>query len=261
MFYASKLLSFATQPLAWVVVLLIFAMLCMPRQPRLGQWLGWSALVLIALLGWQPIPDALLRKLEDQHRVPGWATNPGAPDWQRISGVVVLGGALEPAWVRAGNGQVALNSAAERMTTPVALMRQHAHLQLLFTGGEGALHTVGEPESVQAQAFFTSLGVPSERIQFEAASRTTYENAIYTAQLPGVDKTRPWLLVTSAWHMPRALATFKAAGWNVAAYPVDYRAGAQTPWFEYSLANSALIWQRALHEWAGLWAYRLAGRA
>jgi uncharacterized SAM-binding protein YcdF (DUF218 family) len=261
MFYASKLLSFTTQPLAWAVLLLVCALMLVPRKPKLGLWLGWVSLGLMVLAGWQPLPDALLRRLEAQHPVPAWAASATAPDWQRYAGVLVLGGALEPAWVRAGNGQVALNGAAERMTVPVALLLQHPHLQLLFTGGEGALHTTGEAEAVQAKAFFTSLGVPAQRMQFEGTSRTTYENAINTALLPGVDIKRPWLLVTSAWHMPRALATFNAAGWKVSAYAVDYRAGAQTPWFEYSLAQSALRWQVALHEWCGLWAYRLSGRA
>ena len=138
---------------------------------------------------------------------------------------------------------------------------KHPHLRLLFTGGEGDLLASGEPEAVQARAFFESLGVPAQRMQFEFRSRTTYENAVLTAALPGVDKTRPWLLVTSAWHMPRALATFRAAGWNVTPYPVDYRTGTRTPWTEYSLVDSLRRWQIALHEWAGLLAYRIAGRA
>ena len=233
----------------------------MPRKRALGLRLGWASLALLAVLGWQPLPDALLRSLEMQRPPPTWATTTTSAEWQRYAGVVVLGGALEPAWVRAGNGQVALNDAAERMTVPVALLRQHPHLRLLFTGGEGALHTTGEPEAVQARAFFESLGVPAQRMQFESRSRTTYENAVFTAALPGVDKTRPWLLLTSAWHMPRALATFRAAGWNVTPYPVDYRTGTRTPWTEYSLVDSLARWQIALHEWVGLLAYRVAGRA
>jgi len=261
MFIASKLLSFATQPLAWVAVLLAVALLCVARKRTLGLRLGWASLGLLLLLGWQPLPDVLLRRLEAQHPPPAWAATSTAAEWQRTAGVVVLGGALEPAWVRAGNGQVALNGAVERMTVPVALLLQHPNLRLLFTGGEGALNTSGEPEAVQARAFFESLGVPAQRLQFETGSRTTYENAVLTAALPGVDKSRPWLLVTSAWHMPRALATFRAAGWNVTPYPADYRTGTRTPWTEYSLAVSLERWQLALHEWVGLLAYRAAGRA
>jgi len=261
MFIASKLLSFATQPLAWVALLFALALLFIPRKRTLGLRLGWASLGLLLVLGWQPLPDVLLRSLEAQHPPPAWAGASISVEWQRYAGVVVLGGALEQAWVRAGNGQVALNGAAERMTVPVALLRQHPNLRLLFTGGEGDLLASGEPEAVQARAFFESLGVPAQHMQFESRSRTTYENAVFTAALPGVDKTRPWLLVTSAWHMPRALATFRAAGWNVTPYPVDYRTGTRTPWTEYSLVDSLRRWRIALHEWVGLLAYRLAGRA
>ncbi|MGH8822843.1 MAG: YdcF family protein [Rhodoferax sp.] len=261
MFLASKLLSFAIQPLAWVALLFAVALLCIARRRALGLRLGWAALALLLLLGWWPLPDALLRALEVQYPPPVWTASPASPEWRGYAGLVVLGGALEPSWVRAGNGQVALNGAAERMTVSVVLMRQHPQLRLLFTGGEGDLHTTGEPEAVQAREFFESMGVPAQRMLFESASRTTYENAVLSAALPGVDKTRPWLLVTSAWHMPRALAAFRALGWNVTPYPADYRTGTRTPWWEYSLAKSPWRWQLALHEWVGLLAYRLAGRS
>src|SRR3546814_14992278 len=60
-------------------------------------------------------------------------------------------------------------------------------------------------------------------VRFEAQSRNTAENARLTAALVGQGDGRPWLLVTSAWHMPRAVASFRAAGLEVLAYPVDFR--------------------------------------
>lgn len=97
-------------------------------------------------------------------------------------------------------------------------------------------------------------------MQYEAASRNTYENAVLTAQLPGVDPTQRWLLITSATHMPRSMATFAKAGWNVTAYPVDFHTGDTSDWMDFSLAGGALNWQRALHEVVGLVAYKLTGR-
>jgi uncharacterized SAM-binding protein YcdF (DUF218 family) len=79
--------------------------------------------------------------------------------------------------------------------------------------------------------------------------------------LPGVSAAQPWLLLTSAFHMPRSVALFRKAGWNVTPYPVDFRAGTQTPWTQYSLERGARKWHLALHEIVGLLAYRLAGRA
>lgn len=256
MFIASKLLSFATQPLAWVVLLLLGALLCPPRRRRWALGLGWAALAVLLLQGWEPLPDALLRQLESQHAGPNAHSN-----LQQYAGVVVLGGALEPAYVWQGQPQPALNDAAERMTAAVTLLRQYPHLRLLFTGGEGEWLTQGLSEAARAKIFFDSMGVAAPQVLYESASRTTYENAAFSARLPGVNPAQPWLLLTSAWHMPRAIATFGQAGWNVTPYPVDFRAGRQTPWTQYSLALGARKWQLALHEWVGWLAYRLAGRA
>ena len=136
------------------------------------------------MLGWQPLPDALLRALEAQHPPPDWTATTTAADWQRYAGMwcsacagVGLGGR--------GQWPGGAQRWAERMTVPVALLRQHPHLRLLFTGGEGVLLTSGEPEAVQARAFFESLGVPAQRMQFGYRLRTTYENAIFTAVCGG----------------------------------------------------------------------------
>ena len=254
MFLASKLLSFVTQPLVWVAALILGALLLQAQRSR--QRLGWAALSLLLLLGWEPLPDAILRQLQAQHAGP--AAN---ADLKAFVGVVVLGGALEPAYVWQGHDQVALNEAAERMTVPLALLRRNPHMRLLFSGGEGELLAQGLSEAARAKLFFDSMGVPQQQIIYESTSRTSYENARFSAALPGIDPTQPWLLLTSAWHMPRALATFAKAGWNVTPYPVDFRTGSSTPWTQYSLARGAAKWQLGLHELAGLLAYRLAGRA
>jgi uncharacterized SAM-binding protein YcdF (DUF218 family) len=258
MFYASKLLSFATQPLAWVVLLLTLGLLCLPRRRRLGTGLCWAALITLGVTGWQTLPDALLRRLEAQYPTPQMAA-PGA-SLERYAGIIVLGGALEPSYLWEDHGQVALNDAAERMTVPVALLQRNPHLRLLFTGGEGALLGEGLTEAGRAKLFFDSLGVPAQQVLYESASRTTHENALLSAQLPGVDPAQPWLLLTSAWHMPRAMATFQKAGWNVTAYAVDYSTGIQTRWTDYSLYKGAKKWQMALHEMLGWWAYQVTGR-
>ena len=239
-----------------MALLLLLALLCLLQRRRCGVGLGWAALTVLLLQGWEPLPDALLRRLEAQH--PASAPQTSLPAY---TGVVVLGGALEPAYVWHGHGQAALNDAAERMTAPIALLQHNPQLRLLFTGGEGELWAQGLTESQRAKIFFDAMGVAAPRVLYESASRTTYENAAFSARLPGVDPAQPWLLLTSAWHMPRALATFRKAGWNVTPYPVDYRAGTQTPWTQYSLAVGARKWQLALHELLGLLAYRLAGRA
>jgi uncharacterized SAM-binding protein YcdF (DUF218 family) len=256
MFIASKLLSFITQPLAWVVVLLLASLLMQRRNNLWRLRLGWGALLVLLLQGWEPLPDAVLRQLEAQYAGLGAQDN-----LKKYVGVVVLGGALESTYVWQGHNQVALNEAAERMTVPVALLQQQPHLRLLFTGGEGELFVQGLAEADRAKIFFDSMGVHASKVLYESTSHTTYENAVFSAALAGVHPDQPWLLLTSASHMPRSMTTFVKAGWNVTPYPVDFRAGQQTPWTQYSLTAGAKKWHLALHEWAGLLAYRLAGRA
>jgi len=256
MFIAAKLLAFLTQPLAWVALLMLGAMLCLRRHPKASQGLGWSAVAMLLLIGWEPMPDALLRRLETQY-----PALPLSANLKSYAGVVVLGGALEPAYVWTQPGQSALNGAAERMTGVLPLLRREPGLRVLFTGGEGELFGDGLPEAARAAQFFSSQGILVQQVMYESTSRTTFENALFSKNVPGIDPTQPWLLLTSAWHMPRAMATFSKTGWNVTAYPVDFRAGQQTPWMQYSMDKGARKWKLALHEWLGLLAYRMSGKA
>lgn len=249
----SKLLSFLTQPLSWVALLLLAGLLSLSRWPRQGRRLCTLALVVLLLQGWMGPPTALLHHLESRY-----PARHDLPDAQRYAGVVVLGGALESPELWEAHGQPALNSAAERMTAVLPLLQRHQNLMLLFTGGHGQLLGRGLTEAQRAEWFYRSMNVPAQRLILESASRNTYENAVLSAALPGVDKTRPWLLVTSAWHMPRAMATFEKAGWNVTAYPVDFITGRQAEWTDYALSNG--VWDTALHEYLGLLAYRLSGK-
>ena len=256
MFIASKLLSFATQPLAWVFLFLLAGLWGLSIHRKWGVRMVWAAFGLLLVQGWEPLPDLFIRQLENQYSGP-----PAESSVRQYAGVVVLGGALEPANIWVDHKQVALNDAAERMTASVTLLQQNPHLRLLFTGGEGELFVQGLTEAERARIFYDSMGIAPQRLLYESASHTTYENAIFSATLPGVNPARPWLLLTSASHMPRAMSTFVKAGWNVTAYPVDFRTGARTAWSRYSLADGARKWQMVLHEWVGLLAYRFAGRA
>ncbi|PQA76174.1 YdcF family protein [Rhodoferax sp. TS-BS-61-7] len=255
MFIASKILALITQPLLWVFVLLLLSLLVLRRWPRAGRRLVGTALAVLVLMAWKPLPEAIIRQLES--RYPEMAPN---AKLEGYVGVVVLGGATESGRTQMAHVQPMLNDAAERMTGTVAVLRANPQLRVLFTGGEGALMGVGQSEAERAKMFFDSLGLSGPQVQYESASRNTYENAVLTAKLQGVDPTQRWLLVTSAWHMPRSMATFAKAGWNVTAYPVDFRTGDSSDWLDFSMAGGAVEWQLALHELVGLLAYKLTGR-
>lgn len=253
MFVLSRVLSGALQPLVWVAVLLLLALYWVPRRPHAARRALVGGLAILFFIGWLPLPDALLRRLEDGFVPPQGTLEP-------FVGLVVLGGAIAPADQWRHGFRAALNDAGERVTASAALMREYPHLRMVYAGREDTLMSSAGDASSAPRALLTWLGVGRARILYEPASRNTYENAIFSAQLVGSDKARPWLLVTSAWHMPRAMAVFRAAGWNVVPYPVDYLTGSRTPWHDYSLAKGALRWQTLLHEYLGQFAYWVSGR-
>jgi uncharacterized SAM-binding protein YcdF (DUF218 family) len=145
------------------------------------------------------------------------------------------------------------------MTTVLPLLRQAPDLVVVFTGGNGEYFGNGPSEAERVRRFFLQLGLDPQRVRLEDQSRNTYENAVFTARLSGIDPRKSWILITSASHMPRALAVFRKQGWNVTPYSVDFRAGLATPWSTYSLGISDK-WFIALHEYIGTLSYRLTGR-
>ena len=254
MFIASKVLAFAEEPLFWAIALLACGLLLSRLRRRLGMGLAWAALAVLVGSGWTTIPDYLLRNLES--RYPRVAAN--AP-LDKYIGIVLLGGALAHSRLWEAHQQVALNDQAERMTAAVTLMRKHPHLKLLFTGGIATIPPRGLTEAQRARQFFDELGVDPARVLYEDQSRNTAENATLSAKVPGVDPRQRWLLLTSANHMPRSMGVFLKAGWNVTAYPVDYRTTVQPSWLDYSLHDGARRWELVLHELFGYSVYRWNG--
>lgn len=246
----------ATQPLVWIVLLLaVGTLLLWRRRLEAGRRLVLVAMLGLLLLGWLPLPDRLMHRLETWHA-------PAGPDVSAYAGVVVLGGAFEGTGLQLGREQPQLNAQAERMTEAVGLALAYPAMPVVFTGGCANAGDGCLPEAELARRFFTRMGLPPERVRYESASRTTYENAVFTGQLPGLDKTQRWLLLTSAWHMPRAMAAFQAQGWNVTPWPADFRSrAAQEDWTAFSLGRGAQQWELLLHECVGLLVYAVSGRA
>ena len=251
MFVLSQLMSAITQPVFWLALWWGVALLLISRWRRAALGMLWLGLTVLGLLGFEALPHALLRPLENRYPVPS------AVVVEQHVGLVVLGGATQHPRSYQAHAQVPLGEAAERMSVPVGLLRQHPKLALVFSGGEGRLLVTGVTEAELARVFYQEQGVDLARVTLEAGSRNTRENARQVAALLGARCQAPWLLVTSAWHMPRAVAEFESVGCRVTPYPVDFRTGVSTAWSDYALARSLVQWQTALHEWLGLAVYAL----
>ncbi|AMJ63097.1 YdcF family protein [Bosea sp. PAMC 26642] len=251
-FTLSKIVWFVLSPINLVVLLAAFAgLLAFTRFARAARWLGALALTGLVLLSFSPLPRMLVRPLEDRFPQQNAAKGP-------VAGVIVLGGAIGVA-----RGDVVLNYAAARMTKAVELARLHPQAKIVFAGGGASLLSpIVHTEADGARMLFESLGLPPERLVFEDKSRNTRENASFTRSLVDPKPGERWLLLTSAWHMPRAIGVFRKAGFDVEAFPVDYISGGEQADFirPYARAPRGLgIADDALKEWAGLLAYWLVG--
>ena len=113
MFVVSKLLSAITQPLFWLALWWLLALLLLGRKPRAAKRMLWTGLLGLGLLGFQAPPDALLRALESRY-----PAQPTSALLQQHAGLLVLGGALEHPASWQAHGQVPLGQSAERMMVP-----------------------------------------------------------------------------------------------------------------------------------------------
>jgi uncharacterized SAM-binding protein YcdF (DUF218 family) len=205
-----------------------------------------------------PVGEWLTSPLENRFSRPSALTSD-------IQGLLVLAGG-EDMRVSASRGVAALGPAAERIVEAALLARAYPELPILYSGGRrrraGERTRNADPEntSLTARMIFNGLGVDSSRITYETESRTTAESALLAQG--SVSNKNGWLLVTSAWHMPRAIGVFRAEGWGVVAFPVDYETRLTTQnWGRLNFKIAAQKISIAIHEWGGLVWYRLSGRS
>jgi uncharacterized SAM-binding protein YcdF (DUF218 family) len=253
-FIVSKTLGFFASPSNLLVCLgLAGLLLGLTRWRGIGRGLTAASLVLLGVAGLSPLGNWLIAPLED--RFPAWDAGRGAPD-----GIVVLGGAISPELSLARGGPY-LNESAERITAVAALARTYPQARILYSGGTGRFILGKGAEAEIAASLFESIGLPRERLILEGRSRNTVENAKFSRTLAAPKPSERWLLVTSAYHMPRAMGLFRAAQFPVEAYPVDWRTAAGDGLFPFEAVSVGLRrTDTAVREWVGLVVYRLTGR-
>lgn len=253
----AKLLAFMAQPSSVAVgaVVVGVALLVLGRAPRLSRFLAVGGVLLILAGGLTPLGNLLILPLEER-----FATVPAPQPGSRVDGIILLGG-FEDAHVSAGRGGLGLNEAAERVTEGLRLALRHPEAKVVFTGGAGGLFSTAEA-SGPVGAFLAEAGIDPARLVLENRSRNTYENAVLTRDLVKPAPGARWLLVTSAYHMPRAMGLFRKVGFDVIAYPVDYRTrGREDRARGFSRIPQGLMrLDVAVNEWMGLLAYWLLGR-
>jgi len=254
-FILSKTLGALLLPTNFLIgVGVVGAVLMVTRFAALGRKLVMASVLLLVVCGLSPLGTMLLYPLEQ--RFPPWDAARGAPD-----GIIVLGASIE-ADLSAAHGTPVVRSAPDRIIAAAALAHRYPNARIVFSGGSANLLSNDAREADFAGAVFESLGIDKSRLIMERRSRNTLENAEFSKALVAPKEGERWLLVTSAFHMPRSFGLFRKAGFAVEPYPVDWRVGGRGDLLSFTnIATDGLgRTDLAVREWMGLIAYRATGK-
>lgn len=253
-FYAAKLAWLLVSPGNLLVLLLCLSLLLQYRKAfRAALILQTFLCILVLPVAFLPVGEWLLFPLENR-----FPSNPQLPE--QVTGIIVLSGG-EKAIVSEAWNQVELNEGAERNLAFLHLARRYPCARLIFTGGSGSLTMQQHKEADVARRLFREQGLDEGRVVFERNSRNTYENGLFSRELVRPKAGENWILVTTAWHMPRAVGVFRKLGWNVLAYPVDHRGRKHDLLrLEFDFSGNLDLLGVGLKEWLGLAVYYVAGK-
>ena len=255
-FVLSKTLGVMALPTnVWIGVGVLGVVFLATRLAWLGRKLLVVSILLLVVCGFSPVGNLLLYPLEE--RFPPWDAARGTPD-----GIVVLGGGIDPD-PSAAHGEAVFSSSAGRLIAAAALAHRYPNLRIVYSGGSSnVIADTSTKEADYAVAVFEGLGISRDRLTLERQSRNTFENAEFSKVVAMPKPGERWLLVTSAFHMPRSIGVFRKAGFAVEAYPADWRLAGRADLTRLSAFSVMGLWHTdlALREWMGLVAYRLTGK-
>ncbi len=253
-FYLSKLLTFLFSPVVWVVALLLYSFFSKTeKRAKKSRIIG---LVILYLCTNSFLVDELFRAYETV-----------TPDYDfmdtRYKAAVVLGGIGE---VDVRLKKINFKTSADRLFQTLRLYKLKRIEKIIFTGGSGSIEFPEKKEGLYVYKYLREIGIPDSALIIEKTSRNTYENAVFTKQLLDSSMMKePLLLVTSAYHMPRALAVFKKAGYeNLTPYVTDRYSGIRRYTFDHLFIpnpNALFQLQFLIHEWIGFVVYKIKGYA
>ena len=256
-FFVSKVFWMVASPINLLLfAALIGILLCFGRHARFGRGLALTAILVLVAAATLPVGKLLIAPLEDRFPLPPLDLPP--PE-----GIIVLGGALDDGTSKARQETV-FDEGGERLTEAVVLAKRYPQARVVYTGGAASFTGAISTEALQARTFMSQMGIAPERVSIEDKSRNTDENARFTAAIVHPQPPQRWIIVTSAFHMPRSMGIFERAGFRPIAYPVAFRTRGR--WQDdlkltFEPARNLRIFEIAVHEWIGLAAYWVSGRS
>ena len=253
-YWLSKLVWLIISPDSLLLLFLsaTFFLFLFKKDVLAKRMLGFL-LMIVTIVAVFPIGEWLLYPLESKY--------PNNPELEGVDGIIVLAGsehhALSKLW-----DQVIVGEAIERNLAFMMLARLHPEAKLVFSGGVGSMLQQDYKAADVAKRLYQEQGMNVSKIIFERESRNTWQSALLSKNLVNPEAGTNWVLITTAWHMPRSMGIFCKVGWQVTPYPVDYytQPGSlmRLSWGFASNLNKLVI---AVKEWVGLVTYKFTGKS
>ncbi|MDP8999173.1 MAG: YdcF family protein [Myxococcota bacterium] len=247
----SKTLDALLSPLTWSLALITIGLSGKAAWRR--RWIAVAGLAVLLLFSFEPIANGLEQRLERQ------ATRTYR-DEVTYDAVILLGGMVDRTAVP---GQPAYNDNIERLLVTYDLLRKGRARHVIVSGGRVDPLVANPVEADVLARQLVEWGISADRIAIEPHARNTHENAVESQRIAAEHGWTRLLVVTSAYHMPRALDCFHASGLAVDSLPVDYRAYDTERYSGSWLPRSAFLARStaALRELFGNRIYQLKGYA
>jgi len=174
---------------------------------------------------------------------------------KEITGLLILGGPLEEKSYH-NISEIALNGQAERLTTAIELYNENTDLIILYSGFSNKINPISS-EAERAQIFLERMGIKNDKIILEKNSKNTLQNIKFSKDI--IEKiSGNWLLITSAFHMKRAMILCQKLKLKVRPYPVDWQIKKKNfSLLSYNFRLSFRYWEIILHELVGILYYKL----
>lgn len=212
-FTLSKIFWTLAQPLNALCLLAVLGLLLHFIRPRAGQAVMNAALLLILFFGIVPVGPLALVWMERHYPAPTFLP-------ERVDGIIVLGGGFD-SYLTQKTGHIVANDNVDRFFCFAELAKKNPAAKLVFSGGQGDILNPDAMESHDARLFFKMAGLEDAGILYETQSRNTYENGLYTKEMVKPQEGENWVLITSAFHMPRSVGVFEQLHWKIIPYPCD----------------------------------------
>lgn len=253
-FYLSKLLGFLISPLVWVFILLIYSL--KTKVESRAKKAIIACVVVLYICSNSFIVDECFRQYE-----------PVTPDYDlkttKYDGAIILGGIGS---VDLRLKKINFGGSADRLFQIFPLYYNGRVKKFIFTGGSGSIEFPEKKEGLYIKKYLKEINIPDSVTIIESESKNTFENAVFTKKLmDSLNMKGNFLLVTSAYHMPRSMAVFKKAGFtNLTPYITNKVSGIRRYSFDHLFipntdALSSL--QLLIHEWLGFFVYKIRGYA